>query len=253
MDNKDTSKLLLSIIMGVILILLLNVNLTNVFFHSFFTIVFLAMVIYHIVLNKDWIKAVTKNLTNKNFKTRYKVIYFLDLILALSFMILLTSEMFVYYSKNFLNLISWSKIYNTTLTFVLILVAMHVGIHLDYFIDGIKSFIKGLKNKSERKVLIGFTTAIIFVIAIYIPISHYAQKININNNGKENQQNTDNRDFSRMFEDEYEDNNGGNIEDFFGEDDLEEFFRQFEDQMEENNGQGIKNHGNGEGQDNSRF
>ena len=70
MDNKDTSKLLLSIIMGVILILLLNVNLTNVFFHSFFTIVFLAMVIYHIVLNKDWIKAVTKNLTNKNFKTR---------------------------------------------------------------------------------------------------------------------------------------------------------------------------------------
>ena len=252
MDNKDTSKLLLSIIMGVILTLLINVNLTNMFFHDFFTIVFLAMVIYHIVLNKDWIKAVTKNLTNKNFKTRYKVIYFLDLILALSFMILLTSEMFVYYSKNFLNLISWSKIYNTTLTFVLILVAMHVGIHLDYFIDGIKSFIKGLKNKSERKVLIGFTTAIIFVIAVYIPISHYAQKININN-GKENEQNIDNRDFSRMFGDEYEDNNGVNIEDFFGDDDLEEFFRQFEEQMEENNGQGIKNHGNEEGQDNSRF
>lgn len=250
MDNKDTSKLLLSIIMGVILILLLNVNLTNVFFHSFFTIVFLAMVIYHIVLNKDWIKAVTKNLTNKNFKTRYKVIYFLDLILALSFMILFISEMFVYYSKNFLNLISWSKIYNTTLTLVLILVAMHIGIHLDYFIDGIKSFIKGLKNKSERKVLIGFTTAIIFVIAIYIPISHYAQKININN-GKENEQNTDNRDFSRMFGDEYEDNNGGNIEDFFGDDDLEEFFRQFEEQMEENNGQGTNGYGDGES--NSRF
>ncbi len=244
MDNKDTSKLLLSIIMGVILTLLINANLTNMFFHDFFTIVFLAMVIYHIVLNRDWIKAVTKNLTNKNFKTRYKVIYFLDLLLGLSFVILFISGMFVYYSKNFLNLISWSKIYNTTLTFVLILVAMHLGIHLDYFIDGIKSFIKGLKNKSERKVLIGFTTAIIFVIAVYIPISHYAQKININNNGKENQQNTDNRDFSRMFEDEYEDNNGGNIE---------EFFRQFEDQMEENNGQGIKNHGNGEGQDNSRF
>ena len=244
MDNKDTSKLLLSIIMGVILTLLINVNLTNMFFHDFFTIVFLAMVIYHIVLNRDWIKAVTKNLTNKNFKTRYKVIYFLDLLLGLSFVILFISGMFVYYSKNFLNLISWSKIYNTTLTFVLILVAMHLGIHLDYFIDGIKSFIKGLKNKSERKVLIGFTTAIIFVIAVYIPISHYAQKININNNRKENQQNTDNRDFSRMFEDEYEDNNGGNIE---------EFFRQFEDQMEENNGQGIKNHGNGEGQDNSRF
>ena len=252
MDNKDTSKLLLSIIMGVILTLLINVNLTNMFFHDFFTIVFLAMVIYHIVLNKDWIKAVTKNLTNKNFKTRYKVIYFLDLILALSFIILFISEMFVYYSKNFLNLISWSKIYNTTLTFVLILVAMHIGIHLDYFIDGIKSFIKGLKNKSERKVLIGFTTAIIFVIAVYIPISHYAQKININN-GKENEQNIDNRDFSRMFGDEYEDNNGGNIEDFFGDDDLEEFFRQFEEQMEENNGQGIKNHGNEEGQDNSRF
>lgn len=252
MDNKDTSKLLLSIIMGVILTLLINVNLTNKFFCDFFTIVFLAMVIYHIVLNREWIKAVTKNLTNKNFKTRYKVIYFLDLILALSFMILLISEMFVYYSKNFLDLISWSKIYNTTLTFVLILVAMHVGIHLDYFIDGIKSFIKGIKNKSERKVLIGFTTAIIFVIAVYIPISHYAQKININNE-KENEQNTDNRDFSRMFGDEYEDNNGGNIEDFFGEDDLEEFFRQFEDQMEENNGQGIKNHGNEEGQDNSRF
>lgn len=244
MDNKDTSKLLLSIIMGVILTLLINANLTNMFFHDFFTIVFLAMVIYHIVLNRDWIKAVTKNLTNKNFKTRYKVIYFLDLLLGLSFVILFISGMFVYYSKNFLNLISWSKIYNTTLTFVLILVAMHLGIHLDYFIDGIKSFIKGLKNKSERKVLIGFTTAIIFVIAVYIQISHYAQKININNNGKENQQNTDNRDFSRMFEDEYEDNNGGNIE---------EFFRQFEDQMEENNGQGIKNHGNGEGQDNSRF
>lgn len=244
MDNKDTSKLLLSIIMGVILTLLINANLTNMFFHDFFTIVFLAMVIYHIVLNRDWIKAVTKNLTNKNFKTRYKVIYFLDLLLGLSFVILFISGMFVYYSKNFLNLISWSKIYNTTLTFVLILVAMHLGIHLDYFIDGIKSFIKGLKNKSERKVLIGFTTAIIFVIAVYIPISHYAQKININNNRKENQQNTDNRDFSRMFEDEYEDNNGGNIE---------EFFRQFEDQMEENNGQGIKNHGNGEGQDNSRF
>lgn len=244
MDNKDTSKLLLSIIMGVILTLLINANLTNMFFHDFFTIVFLAMVIYHILLNRDWIKAVTKNLTNKNFKTRYKVIYFLDLLLGLSFVILFISGMFVYYSKNFLNLISWSKIYNTTLTFVLILVAMHLGIHLDYFIDGIKSFIKGLKNKSERKVLIGFTTAIIFVIAVYIPISHYAQKININNNGKENQQNTDNRDFSRMFEDEYEDNNGGNIE---------EFFRQFEDQMEENNGQGIKNHGNGEGQDNSRF
>lgn len=252
MDNKDTSKLLLSIIMGVILTLLINANLTNMFFHDFFTIVFLAMVIYHIVLNRDWIKAVTKNLTNKNFKTRYKVIYFLDLILALSFIILFISEMFVYYSKNFLNLISWSKIYNATLTFVLILVAMHVGIHLDYFIDGIKSVIKGLKNKSERKVLIGFTTAIIFVIAVYIPISHYAQKININN-GKENEQNTDNRDFSRMFGDEYEDNNGGNIEDFFGDDDLEEFFRQFEEQMEENNGQGIKNHGNEEGQDNSRF
>ena len=28
-------------------------------------------------MDKDWIKAVTKNLTNKNFKTRYKVIYFI--------------------------------------------------------------------------------------------------------------------------------------------------------------------------------
>ena len=54
MDNKDTSKLLLSIIMGVILTLLININLTNMFFHDFFTIVFLAMVIYHIVLNKDF-------------------------------------------------------------------------------------------------------------------------------------------------------------------------------------------------------
>lgn len=253
MDNKDTSKLLLSIIMGVVLTLLINANLTNMFFHDFFTIIFLAIIIYHIVLNRDWIKAVTKNLTNKNFKTRYKVIYFLDLILALSFMILFVSGIFVYYSKNFLNLISWSKIYDTTLTFVLILVAMHLGIHLDYFIDGIKGFIKGLKNKSERKVLIGFTTAIIFVIAVYIPISHYAQKFNINN-GRENEQNTDNRDFSSMFGDEYQDNNGGNIENFFGDDDLEEFFRQFE----EDNGQGTNNNENGNyndenDQSNSRF
>lgn len=240
MENKDTSKLLLSIIMGVVLILLLNVNLNNVFFHSFFTVIFLVMAICHIILNKDWIKAVTKNLTNKNFKTRYKVIYFLNLILGLSFVVLLISEIFIYHSKNFASLIYWQKVHSTVLTTVLVLVSIHVGIHLDYFIDGIKAFFKGLKNKSERKVLAKFAIALAFVIIVYIPVSHYAErKINVNNS--KNEQNTDNRDFSKMFGDEYEDNNnGGSIENFFGDDDLEEFFKQFED----NNNQGANDYGN---------
>ena len=245
MDNKDASKLLLCIIMGAVLILLLNVNLNNVFFHSFFTVIFLVMAICHIILNKDWIKAVTKNLTNKNFKTRYKVIYFLNLILGLSFVVLLISEIFIYHSKNFASLIYWQKVHSTVLTTVLVLVSIHVGIHLDYFIDGIKAFFKGLKNKSERKILAKFAIALAFVIIVYIPVSYYAEKrININN---KNEQNTDNRDFGKMFGDEYEDNNnnnnnnnGGSIEDFFGDDDLEEFFKQFED----NNNQGTNDYGN---------
>lgn len=262
MDKKDTSKLLLSIIMGIILILLLNVDFTGLFFHNFFTIVFLAMLVYHIVLNRKWIKAVTKNLTNKNFKTRYKVIYILNLILGLSFIVLLISEAFIYDSGRF-NISSGlegfcENVHNAASMAVLVLASVHAGIHLDYFIDNIKSFVSGLKNKSERKVLVKFALATAFVIAVYIPVSYYAQRnMNTNNSGT-NEQNSGNRDFSSMFGDQYEgsngSSNGGTQGESFGNDDLEEFFREFQDQMDQYGNQGGNGSSNSEeGQSNSRF
>ena len=156
-------KFILDVIMIVIMILLMRLSITGLKLHEILGLIILVIFLVHKVININFIKAFGKNLFNKKIKLRSKIIFILDSIILIFMIFTIFSGVVI--SKivipNIINIdsINFSPLHRFFSWWLLILLSVHIGLHLDSLFKTIK--IKFLKSNFAR----------IFLIIIYIIIT----------------------------------------------------------------------------------
>lgn len=124
----------LDIVMFIILLLLINIDITGIYFHEILGIIIAILSIYHIKLNFNWLKNITHKLFESNFNKKTKFMYLLNIILFIFFCLDIGSGILI--SKNiFFNIITinnmnyiskWHYFFSYWLFF---LIVIHIALH----------------------------------------------------------------------------------------------------------------------------
>lgn len=186
------AKIILDIIMIIGMLTLMNLNLTGIKAHEILGITIFIIFIIHKVMNINWIKAISKNIFNKNIKTKTKIMYWIDIILLISIITNIITGILI--SKYILTGITVKDITITTkfhhiISFIsLSLIAIHISFHLKNITTKIKKILKKTSDFSKIDIIVKIIYSIIAITTIYILI----KSVLVKNNKQENQQNLSN-------------------------------------------------------------
>lgn len=158
-------KIILDIIMTLIMLCLINSNLTGVALHEILGIIIFFLFFFHKLLNFKWIKAVTGNLFKKSANTKTKWMYAIDLLLLILATLNVATGILI--STFVLTEIEATDIYATSqlhhiLAYLLgITLIVHIGFHWAY----LRNSLKLTKNGLGEKIVLG-ALATIFAITL---------------------------------------------------------------------------------------
>lgn len=158
-------KVVIDSIMIIIMIFLMNIKFIGMKLHEILGIIIFIIFIIHKLLNMKMIGSYFKNLLNKKFKKRYKVLFILDIILFLFIIGIIITGIFIsnYIFKDIFigNVGVFKKIHKFLSWWFLILVSIHLGFHFNTSILYVKN---KFKNLYKNKFII--TTCIVLYILI---------------------------------------------------------------------------------------
>ena len=162
----------LDIIMAVVFVLFFNKRvLGGLAFHEIAGIAIAAVFFTHVLLNWSWVKKVTVRLFDRNLPFKTKLGYFLNVLLLISMAFIIISGILV--SKVVFPNIDigndrWFEMSHITISFlVLILVAIHVGLHWNWIMNVFKKVFSIKASKTIVSLLVKFATVAILVFGGY--------------------------------------------------------------------------------------
>ena len=159
-------KILLDIIMTVIMLCLLNTNITGVPLHEILGISVFVLFLLHKGLNFKWIKAVTGNLLTKAVNPRTKLLYAVDILLLVLATLNVGSGILI--STYVLTDISTGDIFLTSqlhhiFAYLLgITLIVHIGLHWAF----IRNALKIPKGSLTEKLVLGAVTIILAAVLL---------------------------------------------------------------------------------------
>lgn len=162
----------LDIIMAFVFVLFFNKRvLGGLAFHEIAGIAIAAVFFTHVLLNWSWVKKVTVRLFDRNLPFKTKLGYFLNVLLLISMAFIIISGILV--SKVVFPNIDigndrWFEMSHITISFlVLILVAIHVGLHWNWIMNVFKKVFSIKASKTIVSLLVKFATVAILVFGGY--------------------------------------------------------------------------------------
>lgn len=220
-------KIILDIVMTIIMICLLNLNVTGLKYHEIFGIIILFLFLFHKFLNFRWIKLNIKSLLKNNTNPKVVTMLIVDIIMLL--LVALTVSTGILISKHILTDIATCNMTATihrhhSLAYLLgTVLIIHIGLHWSSIRNGIK--IK--KDSLVEKILV---LGVVLVIGITLLCSDTIKKLILpkkeivapyqyeteNNDSPQNHTLTDEDNQEKIIKEEYslpiEDNDGVSIQ-----------------------------------------
>ena len=186
MKNKNVLKLLLSLSLGLIFILMMNVKTTGLLFHEIFGIIILAGIIIHNIFNWNWTKGISKNLFKNKLTFRAKIMYILVILLCLSLSVItitgILMSKYILTSITAKNILAIKFLHKYSSYFAVGAVSIHFLLHTKYIFTSLKKLILNINEKNVRIAISQFSIIIILIVILYFPITTY---LNSNNNSYE--------------------------------------------------------------------
>ena len=149
--KKKILKIFLDIVMAIMMICLLNSNITGIKLHEILGIAVFFVFVLHKILNFKWIKAITKSLFRKNISTKAKIMYAIDILLLVLVTlnvftgILISTYIFTYISAVYMDITS--DIHHWLAYLLLATLIVHVALHGSYIRTATKMKKGGLAEK----------------------------------------------------------------------------------------------------------
>lgn len=129
--KKLNLKIIIDIVMTIIFLLLMWLDGTGVLWHELLGLYVGLMFIIHLVLNRDWIKAVTLRFSKA--KRKIKGMYVLNVLLLIDILAIVISGVLIsqilFLDWFSVDLLLWSTIHHIASYFGLVLIAVHIGLH----------------------------------------------------------------------------------------------------------------------------
>ena len=163
--------MLLDIVMIIILVLLYNSHVANLIFHEVAGLALCGLFIIHCLLNRKWIIGVSKKLFNKSLPFKTKFGYSLNILLCITFIILIISGINtsqILFPSNSHGSI-WRGIHHQAAALSIILVGMHIALHWSFIASMTKKALHIPPTISSRICII--VVMIIFCFGSYNLIS----------------------------------------------------------------------------------
>lgn len=177
MKNKNVLKLLLSLSLGLLFILMMNVKTTGLLFHEVFGIIIFIGIIVHNIFNWNWTKGVSKNILKNKVILRAKLMYILVIILCLNLLTITITGILM--SKYILSSISASNIllvkfiHKYSSYFAVGAVSIHFLLHTKYVLTSLKKVFTNISDRGVRVALSQFSIAVLLIVVLYFPLTTY--------------------------------------------------------------------------------
>lgn len=159
--KKNRFKFCFDLLIAVVFILLFSPKATGLAFHEIVGLLLGIAFLVHILLNKNWVMAVSKKIFSKNTKGKTKLSYLLNFILLLDMVMIIISGLFI--SKvilphfRYFPGVNWLPLHIVSSIIGLIIVGIHLGLHWNWIKQIGNSFPKLTKlfsfHKPSRKVV----------------------------------------------------------------------------------------------------
>lgn len=166
----------IDLIMAVMFVLFFNKRvLGGLTFHEIAGLAMAAVFFTHVLLNWRWVKNVTLKLFDRKLPGKTKLGYFLNLMLLISMGFIIVSGIFisrVIFPNIDIGNESWFKVTHISVSFfVLILVALHVGLHWKWVVNCFKNILPFKSRKPIFSILAKAAASLLLVFGIYQMIS----------------------------------------------------------------------------------
>ena len=156
-NKLNIVKFVLDFIMVILMALFYKKNVLTIKYHEVSGLIILAIILIHLILNRKWIKAITKKIFSKEIRLRTKILYLADLLLLIFFIIIIITGILMSKFIFAINMKSPQGLHYFSSAIALLLVGIHLGLHRE-FITSIISNIVSLTNKIILIVLLSFIT-----------------------------------------------------------------------------------------------
>jgi len=151
-------------LMFVLFILVMNFEITGIFWHEILGIFILGLFLLHQILNFKWIKTITKNIANKKLPIKTKIMYILNVIILISIIITVISgiliSQYLFIELRSYNTIFWTTIHNVFAYLSLGLITIHILLHIPF----IKTAI--IKLKTQKLSILTVILSLLGLVAM---------------------------------------------------------------------------------------
>lgn len=153
--KKNRFQFIFDIGLTSIFCLLFTPQLTSLAFHEIAGLILGATLFVHILLNKDWIIAMTKKITSKGLKRKNKLSYVLNIVLFFDMFCIIISGLLIsevlFPNLRYFQKVSWVPLHIVSSIFGLIIVGIHLGLHWNWIRQLSKQFPKLVRVFSFRR------------------------------------------------------------------------------------------------------
>jgi len=170
--NMKYVKFAIDFLMAITFVLFFNKRvLGGLTFHETAGLVIAVVFFTHVLLNWQWVKNVTFKLFNRKLPLKTKFSYLLNLLLLISMAFIIMSGIFisrvVFPNINIGNE-QWFKISHMSISFlVLIIVAIHIGLHWKWIISVFKNILHIKTPQKKLRILARVATVALLLFGTY--------------------------------------------------------------------------------------
>ena len=140
-----------------------NIRLLGFKFHVIGGIIFGALILVHIIVNRKWVVNITKRIFDKNLKTRTRISYIISFCLLVTVCAILVSGICIMKAANYDRVMFWKMLHIGASYLSIALIGLHLGLYWNFVSNFFKKMFN-IKNSGTMSIII----ARIVVVAILV-------------------------------------------------------------------------------------
>ena len=179
MNKKNIFKIVLDIVMIALFITFFNKNLISFQFHIKSGMIFGALILVHIIVNRKWVVNITKRIFDKNLKARTRISYIISACLFILVFTILASGILMMKADNYDRVMFWKMLHIGASYLSIAFIGLHVGLYWNFIRNFFKKMFNIKNSTTVSKILERVIVVAILVLGVYnIHTQSYFAKVN---------------------------------------------------------------------------
>ena len=170
MQDRNRTKLILDIVLTIMFIILMYAKNTGYTFHEIAGLAMGGLFLYHIILNWQWVKSVTKNLFNPKLKPKPKLFYLLNIVSFIAVAVIIFTgiqiSMVLFPSEGMISH-SLVVVHKWVAYSCLGLFGLHIALHWQFIVKTIPKLFRTPARPAWGKAGLSMAAVILMLLLLY--------------------------------------------------------------------------------------